>query len=308
MKTAPDAGGKAPISWRQAGWLTAGAAALLLGLHLLPTRPGLSHMDFIAGGANALQFCDPENPSFLAVAARSSPVAMAVSAGAAEAGRPVGAILVLRTATGKPIGPADLAATASGRLQLLVVDPYLEDFQVTPARPGRQPGAWVLGFTPRAGGIYRIFADLTPVAIQREIYAFADLAVAPSSVRWLLDGRADAIEKAGEQRYQFHLEARTHPIYARQTAEFALTAAPVGDRAASPYLLDRTAHLAIFDEARSGLVHLHAQAEKISGVNQSRRQWLFRAAMANPGRYVAWCRIGLGGREIQTRLQLQVIP
>jgi hypothetical protein len=50
---APRAGSLADrceIRWRQAGWISLGAAALLLGLHFLPSRSGLSHMDFIAGG------------------------------------------------------------------------------------------------------------------------------------------------------------------------------------------------------------------------------------------------------------------
>jgi len=39
--------------------------------------------------------------------------------------------------------------------------------------PGRRPGEWTFRFHPRFGGLYRIFADFTPVATNRGLYAEA---------------------------------------------------------------------------------------------------------------------------------------
>ena len=64
------------------------------------------------------------------------------------------------------------------RIHLLIADPSLDDYQHVHPVPGRRPGEWNFSFHPRFGGVYRIFADFTPVATNRGLYSEAEIAVA----------------------------------------------------------------------------------------------------------------------------------
>jgi len=165
--------------WRQTALLTLGAVALFIGIRRLPTGTKLSHMDFRAQGKNVIEFCDPLNPQFLPVVAVRSPVTMSVATETEPVARQtIRATLTLVTSTGKPVGPADLLVSHTQKLHLLIVDPTLTDYQHVHPVPGRRPGEWTFEFAPRLGGLYRLFADFTPAATGRGLYASTDLAVA----------------------------------------------------------------------------------------------------------------------------------
>jgi hypothetical protein len=53
----------------------------------------------------------------------------------------------------------------------------LTEYQHVHPEPTRRPGECRFLFTPRLGGRYRFFADFTPVATARSLYANADLVV-----------------------------------------------------------------------------------------------------------------------------------
>ena len=263
-------------------------------------------MDFAAGGANALEFCDPSNPRFIAVVARDSPVAMDLSPAAAEAGRPVAASIALRTATGKPIGPADLVASPSGGLQLLIADPSLEDFQAEPARPGRRAGEWTFAFAPRRAGIYRVFADFTPLATGREIYAYADLAVA-GGPEAAVPGAAPGTAEAGG--YLLALAIPGGPVRARQPFALVLTARPRDQQAPhDPKALKNTAALTIIDRNRAGFANLRSTAVRPPGTTGEGRRFTFTASVSDPGPYVAWSRLEVRGREAEVGLWFEAEP
>ena len=109
----------------QIALITAAALALFVVVRRLPTGTNLGHMDFRVSGGNSIEFCDPANPQFLPVVAVPSPVTMTLSPGTAERDQPQAFGLTLRTVTGKPIGPADLAVAHTRKLHLLVIDPTL---------------------------------------------------------------------------------------------------------------------------------------------------------------------------------------
>src|SRR6185436_7809068 len=89
--------------------ITAVALALYVVVRLLPTGSNLNHMDFRMEGKGALEFCDPANPQFIPVVAVRSPVAVTLQPERAPARDvPVKFTLKLATASGKPVGPADL--------------------------------------------------------------------------------------------------------------------------------------------------------------------------------------------------------
>ena len=149
---------------RQIVLITVGALALFAVFRWLPTGTNLSHMDFRATGTNSIEFCDPLNPQFIPVVAVKSPVTMTLvradgTVTPPTPGQETRFVLTLKTASGKPIAPEDLIVTHTRLLHLLIIDPWLNDYQHVHPEPGTRPGEWTFAFTPRREGNYRVFAD-----------------------------------------------------------------------------------------------------------------------------------------------------
>ena len=295
---------------RQILGITLAAAAAVLLLHLFPGISGLAPTDFVAGGPNALEFCDPTNPRFLPVVARTSPVSLTLTtARPARAGTESAVELTLRTATGKPIGRSELAATAGEKIHLWLVDPTLRDFQRAVPKPGFAPGRWTFAFTPQLAGVYRIFADFTPAVTAQEIYASVDLPVAASGASPAAP-RAPPGLSADRGGIRFALVPSATPVYARQPLALQFTAERAGGGMV-PLVAAQGAfvHLIAFDDRRTGFANLTDEARP-SGAppNPFHPGASFRVTFADPGRYVLWSWFLLGSRETAVPFSLQVLP
>jgi len=295
---------------RQVIGLTLAAAAAVLLVHLFPGISGLVPSDFVAGGPNALEFCDPTNPRFLPVVARTSPVSLTLTTPRpARAGTESPVELTLRTATGKPIGRSELAATAGEKIHLWLVDPTLRDFQRAVPQPGLAPGRWTFAFTPELAGVYRIFADFTPAATAQEIYASVDLPV--SSAAAAPPGpRTPPGLSADRGRYRFALIPSATPVYARQPLMLHFTAERTGGGMV-PLVATHGAfiHLIAFDGRRTGFANLADEARS-GGMppDPFHPGASFRVTFSDPGQYVLWSWFLLGGRETAVPFGLQVLP
>ncbi|MSU69239.1 MAG: hypothetical protein EXS39_00370 [Opitutaceae bacterium] len=303
----------------QIALITLGAVALFAIFRYLPTGTNLSHMDFRAGGKNAIEFCDPANPQFIPVVDVRSPVTMTlVDATPAVAGGEIRATLTLKTASGKIIAPEDLLVMHTRKLHLLIVDPTLADYQHVHPEPARVPGRWAFHFTPRFGGAYRIFADFTPVATGRGLYANAEMEVIGATSR--RDG-VYGVEQGARpllppewtnerEGYRFTLLPAVRPVRARQPAElkFVVTRLEGGTVPMEP-VMGAFAHLVAFDEARSGFAHLHPMETDLRMLPNAVRPTLsFKITIPRAGRYVIWSQVNLGGREIFTPFWFEVVP
>ena len=282
--------------WRQIGAITIAAIAIFALLRWLPTGTSLSHMDFRVDAKNSIEFCDPLNPQFIPVVAVASPVTMKVTAPQARVGDPVDAIVTLKTASGKPIETQDLLVVHTRRLHLLIADPTLTDYQHVHPEPTKEPGTWTFRFTPRASGAYRIFADFTPAATNRGLYANADLQVEPPADKAVTATRAGANSVEG---YNFALTPASLPLRARQTVDLSFTITR-SDGALVPLerVMDAYAHLVAFDQARSGFAHLHPmQADLSQAPDRVRPTLNFKITIPTAGRYVIWAQVNLAGHE-----------
>lgn len=307
------AGSRAPsaFNWRQFAWITAAAAAIFAGLRLLPTGTSLSHMDFRleSKGVSSIEFCDPLNPQFIPVVAARSPVTMTIAgAEAAAAGREVQAVVSLHTGSGKPIAPEDLLVTHTRRLHLLIVDPTLSDYQHLHPEPTRRPGEWAFAFTPRRDGVYRVFADFTPAATGRGLYASADLAVSASGAAATTGARrpGETLERGG---HRFTLAVQPRPARAGRPIDLSFT---VARQDGTPVKLDLVmgayAHLVAFDAARSGFAHLHpVEAESAKPREASAAVLNFKLTIPRAGPYTVWAQVILDGREEFVPFALEVV-
>ncbi len=282
--------------WRQLALLTGGAIALFVAVRRLPTGTNLAHVDFQVPGGNSIQFCDPANPAFIPVVAVRSPVSMRLASDAPPAsGRPLHVTLHLQTFSGRPIAPEDLLVTHTKLLHVLVVDPSLRDYQHLHPAPGRAPGDWDFDCTPQRAGRYRVFADFTPAATGRGLYASAEFTVPgtpdapPADDNWTY--AADGL------RFTLVPDA---PIREREVVNLTLTVESADGRRPVPLepVMGAYAHLVAFDQARSGFAHIHPQQVDLGQhPDPIRPQLAFKLQIPQAGRFVIWSEIKTGGRE-----------
>lgn len=294
----------AATPWRSIILITLGAVALYAGFRYLPTGTNLSHMDFRVKESNSIEFCDPLNPQFIPVVAVRSPVALTLEAGAEPVipGQERMFTVTLRTTAGKRIAPEDLLVTHTRRLHLLIIDPWLDDYQHVHPEPGKEPGQWVFSFTPKREGVYRIFADFTPAATARGLYASVDLPVGgartPAGLTMVM--QHDVSFVADREGYRFELTPSQETLSAGQPIDLKFRVSrPDGGPVPMEPVMDAYAHLVAFDEARSGFAHLHpAEADLTHAPDPRRPELSFKITIPQPGRYVIWSQVNLGGREV----------
>jgi hypothetical protein len=313
--------------WRQLILITLGALAIFFGLRLIPTGTNLSHMDFRVDpkAGSVIEFCDPLNPQFIPVVAARSPVTMSIATREpATIGREISAVITLKTGSGKPVTPEDLVVTHTRPLHLLVIDPSLADYQHVHPSPSAR-GEWAFSFVPRATGAYRIFADFTPAATARGLYASVDLnvsgaATAPTldQVRDLRPSIAEIDRTAAKGKDLTHGSVqRDGIVFALSTAQPPRTGQPIDLRFAMRRLdggniplepvMGAFAHLVAFDQARSGFAHLHPAETDISKRPDAKAPTLnFKLTIPRAGRYVVWAQVNLGGTETFVPFDLSV--
>ena len=293
---------------RQIILITAVAVVLYVGIRLLPAGSDVNHMDFRLEGKGAIEFCDPANPQFIPVVSARSPVVMTLKSDRPpERNQPVAFTLTLSSANGKPLGPADLLVAHTRKLHLLVVDPTLSDYQHLHPEPGRKPGEWKFTLTPSRAGEYRVFADFTPAATQRGLYAATDFTV-PGTVATVINTGNTTWQSLG---YNFEL-VLPPVLNAGKPADLRFRIESQGAKKEPVPLqpvMGAFAHLVAFDEARSGFAHLHPMETDLAQAPDPLRPELnFQVTIPQPGRYVIWAQVDLAGREVFAPFWLDVLP
>ncbi len=293
---------------RSVGLITAVALALYVTVRLLPTGSNLNHMDFRVTGKDAIEFCDPSSPQFIPVIAAKSPVQLSLASETPpQRGKPTKFTLTMRTANGKPVGPADLLVAHTRKLHLLVVDPTLNDYQHIHPEPGRREGDWVFEMAPDRAGTYRVFADFTPAATQRGLYASVDFTV-PGDV-----ARVSRTMNTEWQTNGFNVTLDV-PSYFRAKTPADLTfriESPGTEKRPVPLqpVMGAFAHLVAFDEERSGFAHLHPTETDLTKPPAALKPELhFKVTIPQPGRYVIWAQVNLAGDDAFVPFWVEVLP
>jgi hypothetical protein len=300
--------GFTPAQLRSLLLITLAALGLYLLLRWLPTGTNLSHMDFRVEGKGALEMCDPANPQFIPVVAVRSPVQATLASDRPPAlNQETRFTLTLRTASGKPIAPEDLLVAHTRKLHLLVVDPTLQDYQHVHPEPGRRAGEWVFTMAPGRPGVYRVFADFTPVVTQRGLYASVDFTVPGDVARVMRSTNSD------NQVRGFRFALETPGLFrAGVPADLRLRIESPGEQKEPVPLqpvMGAFAHVVAFDEERTGFAHLHPQETDLGKPPDALRPVLnFKVTIPRPGRYVIWAQVNLGGEEAFAPFWLDVLP
>ena len=291
---------------RQVIWITVGAIAVFLLFRWMPTGTNLAHGDFRLEGDNVLEFCDPAAPQFLPVTTVRSPVSLEVSPLTAAVDQTTEFTFKLTTSTGKSISPVDLLVAHTRKLHLMVVDPSLTDYQHIHPTAGEVPGEWHVSFAPKLAGTYRVFADFTPTATARGLYASVDIEVpgdpAPRFHR--------PNQRGAQGTYQFELRMDEGRVQAREPTD--LTLSIYHENRAEVQLgevMGAFAHLVAFDEERSGFAHLHPRETDLENPPDAQRPELhFQITIPEAGLYVIWAQLVLDGTETFVPFWFEVEP
>ncbi len=291
---------------RSIGLITAGALAVYLGMRFLPIGSDLNHMDFRVDEKGAIEFCDPANPQFIPVVAVKSPVALALETdGAPVQHQRLRFTLTMRTASGKPIGPADLLVAHTRKLHLLVIDPTLNDYQHIHPEPGRRAGEWLFELEPSRTGTYLVFADFMPAATGRGLYASTEFTVPGPVPR--VTRETNWTYSSGPYRFEL---APLLDLQAGVPNQFKLSVTRVDGKPVplSP-VMGAFAHLVAFDEARSGFAHLHPdQTDLTVPPDAVKPELTFKITIPRTGRYVVWSQMIVEEREVFVPFWVDVLP
>lgn len=304
--SAPASNAGTPVNWRQTTLITVVAVALFVFVRQLPVGSDLNHMDFRVSEKGAIEFCDPSSPQFIPVVAVKSPVSLGLRAvGPWQPGLANTVTLTLRTAGGKPIGPADLLVAHTRKLHLLVIDPTLQDYQHLHPEPGAQPGEWVFSITPRLGGLYRVFADFVPAATGRGLYAAAEFEVpgggAAAAAQPGLTHEADGLRYTLEHTYL--------KVGKQAELRFRVESTAAGGRVGLEPVMDAYAHLVTFDEGRSGFAHLHPAETDLAKIpDPVKPELTFRVTIPRAGRFIVWAQVQVAGRDRFAPFAITVNP
>lgn len=222
-------------------------------------------------------------------------VALSVSPnGAAEAGKPYKATLMLRDGKGAPLPPQSLAVVHTQRLHLLVVDPTLTDYQHLHPEPGKAPGQYVLSFTPKLGGAYRLWADVTPVG-QPQAYAKAMIGKEPAQPE------VEMVERMGAYAAGLHFKLLLDaPL---QSGQSSLARVKI-EKSGKPFrqlepVMGAFAHAVGFSADGSSLVHVHPMGkEPESESERGGPELSFHITPHAPGFMKLFVQIRVGGSDI----------
>ena len=295
-----------PNQRSQTLWITIGAIAVFLAFRWMPTGTNLAHGDFRLEGDNVLEFCDPAAPQFLPVTTARSPVSFDVTPGTGAVGENTDFVFRLATSSGKPIGPVDLLVAHTRKLHLMLVDPSLTDYQHIHPTAVEVPGEWHVSFAPKLAGAYRVFADFTPAATARGLYATVDIDVPGDSASF--DHRPNLKGKVDE--FLFELSFDEGRIRAREPTDLTLSIRHQSNEVVQlGQVMGAFAHLVAFDENRTGFAHLHPRETDLDDPPDAQAPELhFQITIPQSGRYVIWAQIVLNNVETFVPFWFEVLP
>jgi hypothetical protein len=149
---------------------------------------------------------------------------------------------------------------------------------------------------------------MTPRATDRELYASSDLPVAGPPP---LPSPASAFSSQAESGvYHFELKPAPVPAYAHQTIDLTLkiSRADGGAVLLLPFQ-DTFAQMELFDDARSGFLALSSLAAgRKSPPDAFRPAFNFTVSIPDPGRYIAWTRVNIAGKDTAIPFSIDVLP
>lgn len=156
------------------------------------------------------------------------------------------------------VAPDQLAVAHTEKLHLLVVDPTLTDYQHLHPQPTKIRGVYSFSFTPKLPGGYRAWADITPLATNKQEYDVTDIGQV----------RGKALDKSERHEavvngYRFALSFDQAPAVGEASMGTIKVTAPDGSamKALEP-VMGAYAHIVGFSDDLRTVVHVHPMGDE----------------------------------------------
>ncbi|MDS4041766.1 MAG: hypothetical protein RKP20_11375 [Candidatus Competibacter sp.] len=224
-----------------------------------------------------------------------------------KVGEPAIFTLSLVARDGKPITLADLQVAHTEKIHLLVVDPSLTDYHHEHPKPGSTPGTYTFAITPNKAGEYKVFADLLPVATNRQEYAVT---------RFVVAGTSAPVEKVTNRKttvagYTFELKFEEEPPAAGHPHKAWLTVTgPDGKPFAKlEPVMGAFAHLVGFGEDRAEIAHVHPLGQEPRTAAERGGPILeFQTDFATGGYQKLFAQVQIDGKSVFAPFGIDVTP
>ena len=284
-------------------WLQIGLVTLpfLLAYPLLRSLPDTEcaflHYDTIGDNAGGIEFCGAGESTFIDLERISFPVKMELSPSKLLAtGEKTEFTLTLKNSGGNPIHPWELAIVHTERMHLLIVDPSLEDYQhIHPIAIG-DGGQYRFELAPARAGVYKIFAELVPLASQTLVIGEAEFEVSGAPGKALL--RRGYSAEVSDYRFQLEFPGGSPPMLGRPSrVSLRITRADDMGPIVLEEMMGAYAHLVAFDQHRKGFAHMHP-LDAGSGFGTPETSFNFSLNTDLAGYYRVWAQVKIEGREL----------
>jgi hypothetical protein len=228
-------------------------------------------------------------------------------AGGLKAGQPATFTLSLVAKDGKPVTLADLSVAHTEKVHLLIVDSSLTDYHHEHPKPGSAPGTYTFAITPNKAGEYKVFADLLPVATNRQEYAVT---------RFVVAGTSAPVEKVTNRKttvagYTFELKFEEEPPAAGHPHKAWLTViGPDGKPFAKlEPIMGAFAHLVGFSEDQAEIAHVHPLGQEPGTAAERGGPTLeFQTDFATGGYQKLFAQVQIDGRPVFAPFGIDVTP
>jgi hypothetical protein len=233
----------------------------------------------------------------------------AVADGPLTAGQKTGVKVQIKRRDGSPGLLEDLMVMHTQPIHLLIIDPSLEDYHHEHPTPTATPGEYAFSFTPTKSSLYRIWADLVPVATGVQEYPTVELpGTAKSDPIGSRSGRYTTTVDGLNFRLTFADGAlpRSQQVRAMKIEIVDTNAQPV--RRLEP-LMNAFAHLVGFYDDYRTVVHLHPEGGDILRADLRGGPVLnFKFYPPQAGFLRLFCQVVVDGKTIFAPFNVNVAP
>ncbi|MDG4549798.1 MAG: hypothetical protein RKR03_05655 [Candidatus Competibacter sp.] len=261
-----------------------------------------------AAGANAPANAAESHDHGAHGAASSATIGASIApASGLKVGEPATFTLSLVAKDGKSVTLSDLSVAHTEKVHLLIVDPSLTDYHHEHPKPGSAPGTYTFAITPDKPGEYKVFADLLPVATNRQEYAATRFTVAgtPAPVEKVTNRKTTVAGYTFELKFEEEPPAAGHPHQARLTVT-----GPDGKPVAKlEPIMGAFAHLVGFNEDRSEIAHIHPLGQEPRTAAERGGPTLeFQTKFVTGGYQKLFAQVQIDGRPVFAPFGIEVTP
>jgi hypothetical protein len=218
-------------------------------------------------------------------------------AAALEAGKTTQVTVKLNAvADGKPLTFDDLKEAHTKKLHLLVIDPSLSDYHHIHPVAGKNPGEYVFDFTPLKNDSYRVWADVIPVATDKQEYVQTDMGT--------LAKEKSGIDKTTSMAATVDGYTFTLALDGQPKAGAPLLRSVTVTKDAQPVtglepVMGAFAHVVAFTEDYNSVLHVHPMGkEPGSDTERGGPKLEFHIEPEKPGFVKLFAQVRIGGKDI----------